>query len=57
MILLLWVLVLASGSVADVARGGPLIEYERRIAAGELMEGDDFQVQIPVLHISVELFQ
>ncbi|CAM8938760.1 unnamed protein product [Rhodiola kirilowii] len=28
----------------DVKRGGPLVEYERRIAAGELMDGDDCQI-------------
>lgn len=49
--------VLASGSDADVTRGGPLIEYERRIAAGELLEGDNFQVQILFLHTSVEMFK
>ncbi|KAF5742106.1 lactation elevated protein 1 [Tripterygium wilfordii] len=28
----------------DLNRGGPLVEYERRISVGELVEGDDFQV-------------
>ncbi|KAF5461285.1 hypothetical protein F2P56_017398 [Juglans regia] len=28
----------------DVDRAGPLVEYERRIAAGELVDGDSFQV-------------
>ncbi|XP_050214732.1 uncharacterized protein LOC126665843 isoform X3 [Mercurialis annua] len=28
----------------DASRGGPLVEYERRIAAGELMDGDSCQV-------------
>jgi len=28
----------------DAERGGPLVEYERRIAAGELMAGDKCQV-------------
>lgn len=33
----------AKDSSKDVERGGPLIEYERRIAAGELMAGDKCQ--------------
>lgn len=33
----------AKDSSKDVDRGGPLIEYERRIAAGELMAGDTCQ--------------
>ncbi|KAF5749476.1 hypothetical protein HS088_TW04G01445 [Tripterygium wilfordii] len=28
----------------DLNRGGPLVEYERRISVGELVDGDDFQV-------------
>lgn len=36
----------ASGSIADIGRGGPLVEYERRIASGELVDGDSFQVDI-----------
>ncbi|XP_050214731.1 uncharacterized protein LOC126665843 isoform X2 [Mercurialis annua] len=31
-------------SNGDASRGGPLVEYERRIAAGELMDGDSCQV-------------
>lgn len=32
--------------VSNYAGGaGPLSEYERRIASGELADGDDFQVQ------------
>ncbi|CAI0427667.1 unnamed protein product [Linum tenue] len=31
-------------SVADAHKAGPLVEYERRIAAGELMDGDSCQV-------------
>jgi hypothetical protein len=33
-----------SGSTADVNGAGPLVEYERRIAAGELVDGDSCQV-------------
>lgn len=29
---------------AEVNGGGPLLEYERRIAAGELVDGDECQV-------------
>lgn len=29
---------------SDEKRRGPLVEYERRIAAGELMDGDACQV-------------
>ncbi|KAK9106987.1 hypothetical protein Syun_022998 [Stephania yunnanensis] len=32
------------GSTIDEAGGGPFVEYERRIAAGELMDGDSCQV-------------
>jgi len=28
----------------DIRRGGPMVEYERRIASGELVDGDSFQV-------------
>ncbi|KAJ9162913.1 hypothetical protein P3X46_022650 [Hevea brasiliensis] len=31
-------------SNGDVNRGGPLVEYERKIAAGELVDGDSCQV-------------
>lgn len=40
---MVWV---ASGSTADVDRAGPLVEYERRIAAGELVDGDSCQVRL-----------
>lgn len=30
--------------MADTNRAGPLVEYERRIASGELMDGDTCQV-------------
>ncbi|KAF8407304.1 hypothetical protein HHK36_006431 [Tetracentron sinense] len=33
-----------SGSTTDVGRAGPLVEYERRIGAGELVDGDSCQV-------------
>ncbi|KAF8400455.1 hypothetical protein HHK36_013753 [Tetracentron sinense] len=33
-----------SGSITDVGRAGPLVEYERRIAVGELVDGDSCQV-------------
>ncbi|XP_077238217.1 uncharacterized protein LOC143879623 isoform X2 [Tasmannia lanceolata] len=33
-----------SASFSDVGREGPFVEYERRIASGELLEGDSFQV-------------
>ncbi|KAK9116144.1 hypothetical protein Sjap_015091 [Stephania japonica] len=32
------------GSAIDEAGGGPFVEYERRITAGELMDGDNCQV-------------
>ncbi|KAM5554082.1 hypothetical protein ABKV19_026020 [Rosa sericea] len=35
---------LVLGSMADANKGGPLVEYERRIAAGELVDGDACQV-------------
>ncbi|XP_066348480.1 uncharacterized protein [Miscanthus floridulus] len=34
----------AVDSIKDVGRGGPMVEYERRIASGELVDGDSFQV-------------
>ncbi|XVE71712.1 hypothetical protein DITRI_Ditri10aG0173800 [Diplodiscus trichospermus] len=34
----------ANFSVTEANRGGPLVEYERRIAAGELVDGDACQV-------------
>lgn len=30
--------------LAELNGGGPLLEYERRIAAGELLDGDACQV-------------
>ena len=33
-----------SSSTTDTIEGGPLVEYERRIAAGDLVDGDDSQV-------------
>ncbi|XP_073278565.1 uncharacterized protein [Primulina huaijiensis] len=33
-----------SSGVAEQNRGGPLVEYERRIAAGELLDGDTCQL-------------
>ncbi|XP_020402948.1 uncharacterized protein [Zea mays] len=30
--------------IKDIGRGGPMVEYERRIASGELVDGDSFQV-------------
>lgn len=32
------------GSIVVETRGGPLVEYERRIAEGELLDGDACQV-------------
>jgi protein AFG1 len=34
----------AADSIKDTGRGGPMAEYERRIASGELVDGDSFQV-------------
>jgi len=34
----------AADSVKDTGRGGPMVEYERRIASGELVDGDSFQL-------------
>ncbi|VAH22248.1 unnamed protein product [Triticum turgidum subsp. durum] len=31
-------------SIKDVPRGGPMVEYEKRIASGDLVDGDSFQV-------------
>ncbi|KAG6529779.1 hypothetical protein ZIOFF_011993 [Zingiber officinale] len=33
-----------SGVIPDTGGAGPLLEYERRIASGELVDGDSFQV-------------
>lgn len=35
--------------------GGPLVEYERRIAAGELLDGDACQVFLNLLNCSIKL--
>jgi hypothetical protein len=37
--------------VPDVPRSGPMAEYEKRIASGELVDGDSFQVVELVLVI------
>ncbi|XP_052180799.1 uncharacterized protein LOC127793991 [Diospyros lotus] len=34
----------AKVTTGELSRGGPLVEYERRIAAGELVDGDSYQV-------------
>ncbi|KAL5698333.1 peroxisome-assembly ATPase [Ranunculus cassubicifolius] len=34
----------SSSSTTESIEAGPLVEYERRIAAGELVDGDDSQV-------------
>ncbi|KAI4963425.1 hypothetical protein ZWY2020_014122 [Hordeum vulgare] len=34
----------AADSIKDVPRGGPMVEYEKRIASGDLVDGDSFQV-------------
>uniref|UniRef100_A0A5B7AYE6 Putative lactation elevated protein 1 n=1 Tax=Davidia involucrata TaxID=16924 RepID=A0A5B7AYE6_DAVIN len=34
----------AKVTIGEVSRAGPLVEYERRIAAGELVDGDSCQV-------------
>jgi protein AFG1 len=34
----------AADSIKDTGRGGPMAEYERRIASGELVDGDSFQL-------------
>ncbi|KAL6660896.1 hypothetical protein ACP70R_000280 [Stipagrostis hirtigluma subsp. patula] len=31
-------------SIKDIGRAGPMVEYERRIASGELVDGDSFQL-------------
>ncbi|KAK1289987.1 hypothetical protein QJS10_CPB18g00298 [Acorus calamus] len=36
----------ASTSITDAGKGGPLVEYERKIASGELVDGDNFQDDI-----------
>lgn len=38
-------------SVTETNRGGPLVEYERRIASGELVEGDSCQVECLHFHL------
>ncbi|XP_062195550.1 uncharacterized protein LOC133898814 [Phragmites australis] len=35
---------IAADSIKDIGRAGPMVEYERRIASGELVDGDSFQV-------------
>lgn len=35
-----------SSSTSDVGRAGPFVEYERRIFAGELVDGDSCQVSL-----------
>lgn len=39
-----WVLSLNLWLSGDEYKAGPLAEYERRIAAGELKSGDEYQV-------------
>ncbi|CAO2187697.1 unnamed protein product, partial [Urochloa humidicola] len=34
----------AADSIKDIGRGGPMVEYERRIASGDLVDGDSFQL-------------
>jgi len=34
----------AADSIREIGRGGPMGEYERRIASGELVAGDSFQL-------------
>jgi hypothetical protein len=36
-------------------KAGPLVEYERRIASGDLMEGDHFQVKFILVAVACEL--
>ncbi|XP_051205938.1 uncharacterized protein [Lolium perenne] len=35
---------IAADSIKDVPQSGPMAEYEKRIASGELVDGDSFQV-------------
>jgi protein AFG1 len=35
---------IAADSIKDVPGGGPMVEYEKRIASGDLVDGDSFQV-------------
>ncbi|KAH7688237.1 ATPase AFG1-like protein [Dioscorea alata] len=44
-----------SALVDDVRKVGPLMEYERRIALGELTDGDSFQID--TLHLLQRLFE
>ena len=37
----IWISLITS---SDVPRGGPMVEYEKRIASGDLVDGDSFQV-------------
>ena len=39
-----WLVIGSIGFIAELIQGGPLVEYERRIAAGELVDGDICQV-------------
>lgn len=34
-------------------KAGPLVEFERRIASGELIEGDHFQVKFILVGVGV----
>jgi hypothetical protein len=42
-------------SVTETSGSGPLVEYERRIANGELVDGDSCQVEC--LHFIIELMK
>lgn len=33
-------------------KAGPLVEYERRIASGDLIEGDHFQVKFVLVGVA-----
>jgi len=40
---------IAADSIKDVPQGGPMVEYQKRIASGDLVDGDSFQVVEVVL--------
>lgn len=39
-----WIFIFLNKLVVELSRDGPLMEYGRRIAAGELLDGDASQV-------------
>lgn len=49
---IIYILIYLTDLMTEVNGGGPLLEYERRIAAGELLDGDECQVCLLFLVIN-----